>query len=107
MGVARTVGARAVAGGSRLVSESGAAAAKLGASDSETRRLHRSPVADPLLAWSIGFWLSVGATAGVVVLGPWLADRVAERLARQRRVGFGSFTSLSNSGTGMDAGLPP
>ena len=28
---------------------------------------------DPLLVWSVGFWLSVGATAGVVTLGPWLA----------------------------------
>jgi competence protein ComEC len=34
---------------------------------------------DPLLAWSIGFWLSVGATAGVCVAGPWLAVRF-ERL---------------------------
>jgi competence protein ComEC len=30
---------------------------------------------DPLLAWSVGFWLSVGATAGVCVVGPWLAVR--------------------------------
>jgi competence protein ComEC len=28
---------------------------------------------DPLLVWSIGFWLSVGATLGVCTLGPWLA----------------------------------
>lgn len=26
---------------------------------------------DPLLVWSVGFWLSVGATAGVCVAGPW------------------------------------
>ena len=26
---------------------------------------------DPLLVWSVGFWLSVGATAGVCVVGPW------------------------------------
>src|SRR6056297_1365788 len=32
---------------------------------------------DPLLVWSIGFWLSVGATAGVCTVGPWLADRLA------------------------------
>ena len=32
---------------------------------------------DPLLVWSIGFWLSVGATAGVCTAGPWLADRLA------------------------------
>ncbi len=32
---------------------------------------------DPLLAWSIGFWLSVGATAGVCTLGPWFAERLA------------------------------
>ena len=31
---------------------------------------------DPLLAWSIGFWLSVGATAGVCTVGPWLAHRL-------------------------------
>ena len=31
---------------------------------------------DPLLAWSVGFWLSVGATAGVVTAGPWLAERL-------------------------------
>jgi competence protein ComEC len=31
---------------------------------------------DPLLAWSIGFWLSVGATAGVCTVGPWLAQRL-------------------------------
>jgi competence protein ComEC len=32
---------------------------------------------DPLLAWSVGFWLSVGATAGVTVAGPWLTRRLA------------------------------
>jgi competence protein ComEC len=31
---------------------------------------------DPLLVWSVGFWLSVGATAGVCVAGPWLAARL-------------------------------
>jgi competence protein ComEC len=31
---------------------------------------------DPLLAWSVGFWLSVGATAGVTTIGPWLAARL-------------------------------
>jgi competence protein ComEC len=31
---------------------------------------------DPLLVWSIGFWLSVGATAGVCTVGPWLARRL-------------------------------
>lgn len=30
---------------------------------------------DPLLLWSVGFWLSVGATAGVCTVGPWLAER--------------------------------
>ena len=34
---------------------------------------------DPLLAWAVGFWLSVGATAGVTGIGPWLAPRL-ERL---------------------------
>lgn len=32
---------------------------------------------DPLLVWSIGFWLSVGATAGVCTVGLWLADRLS------------------------------
>ncbi len=31
---------------------------------------------DPLLVWSIGFWLSVGATLGVTTVGPWLARRL-------------------------------
>jgi competence protein ComEC len=31
---------------------------------------------DPLLAWSVGFWLSVGATAGVTGIGPPLAARL-------------------------------
>ncbi len=30
---------------------------------------------DPLLVWSVGFWLSVGATFGVSAIGPWLAVR--------------------------------
>lgn len=34
---------------------------------------------DPLIVGSVGFWLSVGATAGVVVLGPRLA-KLFERL---------------------------
>lgn len=32
---------------------------------------------DPLLAWSVGFWLSVGATGGVCTVGPWLSLRLA------------------------------
>jgi competence protein ComEC len=31
---------------------------------------------DPLLVWSVGFWLSVGATAGVCALAPWLQPRL-------------------------------
>lgn len=31
---------------------------------------------DPLLVRSVGFWLSVGATAGVTTIGPWLAQRL-------------------------------
>lgn len=31
---------------------------------------------DPLIVRSIGFWLSVGATAGVSTVGPWLARRL-------------------------------
>ena len=33
-------------------------------------------VLDPLLVWSVGFWLSVGATAGVCVAGPWWLHRL-------------------------------
>jgi competence protein ComEC len=32
---------------------------------------------DPLLVRSVGFWLSVGATGGVVAVGPWLAARLS------------------------------
>ena len=31
---------------------------------------------DPLLVWSVGFWLSAGATGGVIVAGPRLAQRL-------------------------------
>lgn len=51
---------------------------------------------DPLLAWSVGFWLSVGATAGVLVVGPrlrallggptWLAEPLAVTLGAQAGV---------------------
>jgi competence protein ComEC len=34
-------------------------------------------VIDPLLVRSVGFWLSVGATAGVCTVGPWLAARLS------------------------------
>jgi competence protein ComEC len=32
---------------------------------------------DPLLAWSVGFWLSVGATLGVTTIGPRLTAGLA------------------------------
>ncbi len=31
---------------------------------------------DPMLVWSVGFWLSTGATAGVCVIAPRLAERL-------------------------------
>ncbi len=31
---------------------------------------------DPMLVWSVGFWLSTGATAGVCVVAPWLSTRL-------------------------------
>lgn len=50
----------------------------LGAEVSATRRLALAVTAlalvDPMLIWSVGFWLSVGATAGVCVAGPRLAE---------------------------------
>ncbi len=33
-------------------------------------------LADPLLVWSVGFWLSTGATVGVTVVAPWLTIRL-------------------------------
>ena len=33
-------------------------------------------IVDPLLVWSVGFWLSVGATMGVCTVGPWLAPQL-------------------------------
>ena len=33
-------------------------------------------VVDPLLVWSVGFWLSVGATGGVTAIGPWFVARL-------------------------------
>jgi competence protein ComEC len=32
---------------------------------------------DPMLAWSVGFWLSVGATSGVALATPWWWNRLA------------------------------
>jgi competence protein ComEC len=31
---------------------------------------------DPMLVWSVGFWLSTGATAGVCIVAPWLEPRL-------------------------------
>jgi competence protein ComEC len=31
---------------------------------------------DPMLVWSVGFWLSVGATLGVALAGPWWTERL-------------------------------
>lgn len=33
-------------------------------------------LADPLLVWSVSFWLSAGATAGVCLVPPWLSPRL-------------------------------
>ncbi len=41
-------------------------------------------LADPLLVRSIGLWLSVGATAGVVGVGPWLERRLRPPLTALR-----------------------
>lgn len=34
-------------------------------------------VIDPLVVVSVGWWLSVGATVGVITVGPWLGERLA------------------------------
>jgi competence protein ComEC len=67
---------------------------------------------DPLLVESVGFWLSVGATAGVTIIGPplrrrlswlgWLASPLAMTLAAQAGVAAPSllvFGRLSFAGT--------
>ena len=63
-----------------LMAALGATAFALGRRNEPVRMLALAVVAlllvDPLLAWSVGFWLSVGATGGVTVLGPWLARRL-------------------------------
>ena len=52
----------------------------IGALRSPVRNLGLAVIAlvliDPLIVWSVGFWLSVGATAGVAAIGPWLAVRL-------------------------------
>lgn len=42
---------------------------------------------DPLLAWSVGFWLSVGATVGVCVAAPWWTARLPGPLWLRASVG--------------------
>lgn len=58
-------------------------------------------LADPFLAWSVGFWLSFTATAGLVVLGPPCESML-------RRVGFPAFlaTPLSASCAAQLATMP-
>lgn len=57
-----------------------ATAFALGAERTAARLLALSVVVlvlvDPLLVWSVAFWLSVGATAGVTVVGPWVGARL-------------------------------
>ncbi len=54
---------------------------------------------DPLLVWSVGFWLSCGATAGVSVVGPWLA-------ARWRGPGWLALPVSSTVGAQLGVALP-
>ena len=63
-----------------LMAALGATAFALGRRSEPVRMLALAVVTlllvDPLLAWSVGFWLSVGATGGVTVIGPWLGHRL-------------------------------
>jgi competence protein ComEC len=63
-----------------LMAALGATAFALGRRNDPVRMLAVAVVAlllvDPLLAWSVGFWLSVGATGGVTVIGPSLTRRL-------------------------------
>jgi competence protein ComEC len=63
-----------------LMASLGATAFALGRRNEPVRMLALAVVTlllvDPLLAWSVGFWLSVGATGGVTVIGPWLGHRL-------------------------------
>src|SRR5690606_28726557 len=57
---------------------------------------------DPLLVWSIGFWLSVGATAGVVTIGPWLAARLRRWGPVALRIGM---TRVAQAGVALPSVL--
>jgi competence protein ComEC len=52
---------------------------------------------DPLLAWAVGFWLSVGATFGVTAVGPWLARRLRSlgRLAMPAAITLGAQAGVA------------
>lgn len=52
---------------------------------------------DPLLVESVGFWLSVGATAGVVSVAPWLSARLGAlgRLAEPVSVTLGAQVGVA------------
>jgi competence protein ComEC len=54
---------------------------------------------DPLLVGSVGFWLSVGATGGVTVIGPWLTGRL-------RRTGLLAAPLAVTLGAQMGVALP-
>lgn len=58
-------------------------------------------VADPFLAWSVGFWLSVSATAGIVLLAPLI-----ETFLDSRRVPKIVVAPLAASASAQIATMP-
>jgi competence protein ComEC len=63
---------------------------------------------DPLLVWSVGFWLSVGATAGIAVLARPLADRLPgpRPLATAAAVSLAAQLGVIPASTAVFGGVP-
>jgi competence protein ComEC len=63
---------------------------------------------DPLLVWSVGFWLSVGATGGIAVLARPLADRLPgpRAVAEAAGVSLGAQLGVVPASVAVFGGVP-
>jgi competence protein ComEC len=63
---------------------------------------------DPLLVWSVGFWLSVGATGGIAVLARPLADRLPgpRPLAEAAGVSLAAQLGVTPASVAVFGGVP-
>jgi competence protein ComEC len=63
---------------------------------------------DPLLVWSVGFWLSVGATGGIAVLAGPLATRLPgpRPLAEAAAVSLAAQVGVAAPGIAVFGGVP-